>query len=159
MNLAQVLKHIESLEFDVRFSVISGFRTVLNGFKIDETVQALIQLLRENPDNQLAVLERLNILIPDYQSDYMHTHDIPVCAYLYALYEVNSLGALEVVVHQIIEKKEFFWARKMAIKILEELNITTQTEIVEFQNIVSNDIDNYQIIADSSSTYNVELSA
>jgi hypothetical protein len=120
MNLAQVLKHIESLEFDVRFSVISGFRTVLNGFKIDETVQALIQLLRENPDNQLAVLERLKALIPDYQADYMHTHDIPICAYLYALHEAENTDMFETIVPAIVSKKEFFWARQMAHKILSE---------------------------------------
>lgn len=88
----------------------------------------------------------------------MHTHDIPVCAYLYALDQVDSLGALEVVVHQILDKKEFFWARKMAIKILENLNSVTQTQILDFQNPMSTDEDNYQIISDSNST-NIELSA
>ena len=44
------------------------------------------------------------------------SHDIPVCAYLYALYQVESLGTLEVVINQIIMKKEFFWARQMAAK-------------------------------------------
>jgi len=159
MRLAQIIEHTESLEFDVRFSVLSGFRTVLSGFEIDETVQALITLLHDNPDNQLAVLERLKALIPDYQKDYMHPHDIPVCAYLYALNQVSSLGALEVVIPAIISKEEFFWSRKMAIKILENLNSITKTLTVNSQDTVSNDKDDYHFVANSSSTHNIKLSA
>ena len=120
MNLSQLIATMESFEFDSRFSVLSGFSSVLSAFQIDQTVQTLIQLLRENADNQAAILARLQALIPDYQKDYMHTHDIPVCAYLYTLHQVENTAMLESVIPAIVSKKEFFWARKMAAKILSE---------------------------------------
>lgn len=124
MTLNETMKYIATMKFQIQFSVLSGFSSVLSAFTIDETVQSLIYLLRENPDNQAVVLERLKTLVPDYQKDYMHTHDIPVCVYLYALDQVNSLGALETITPAIVSKKEFFWARQMAMKIMEKLTIT-----------------------------------
>ena len=49
MNLQQLINTIESFEFECEFTVLSGFSSILSAFQIDETVQALIELLKDNP--------------------------------------------------------------------------------------------------------------
>lgn len=159
MNLQNIIQYLSSTDFEIRYAILSGFSSVLNAFEIDETIQSLIQSLKDNPDNQMIILKRVEALIPDYQADFMHTHDIPVCAYLYALYQVKSLGTIEVVAYQIIEKKEFFWAREMTTKILGEQNSIIHTDIVVFQNLPSDSLYKKQVNIKTDSANNLPISA
>jgi len=114
MTMSELINQIESIQFEIRFSVLSGFKSVLSAMEIDETVGSLIQSLDGNAANQRTILERIQALIPDYKSGYMHPHDITVTAYLFALDKANGIETLNDVVDKIAELSEFWWARKLA---------------------------------------------
>jgi hypothetical protein len=120
MTLQEILSQIESIEFQANISSLSGFRTVLTAFSRTETLQQLLALLRDNPGNQQLVLDAIEAKLPDYQPDYAHPHDITVAALVYALVQVESSLDLIPVIELIASKKELFWARYMAQKIISE---------------------------------------
>ena len=153
MTVSELINDIESIQFEIRFSVLSGFQSVLSAMEIDETVSSLIQSLDGDADGQRTVLERIQALIPDYKSGYMHPHDITITAYLFALDKGNSLGTLMAIVDEIAALPEFWWARKLAQVIREsiaarltkniwyefDLGYPTPDTIIQFNTEVSTD--------------------
>jgi hypothetical protein len=120
MTLQESIETIESLDFQANYSVLSGFSTVLAAFAIDETLKKLVQLLVENPENQVAFLKHLEAILQVNDSEHLHPHDLSFAAYLYILEQISAPNILNQWVKTIQSIDDFWWARKMAEKISNE---------------------------------------
>ena len=123
MTLKELIEMIESQKFIVKFSVLSGFKTVIFGLENDEIVSKLIALLRDNVDNQQIIMERIEYLIPQNEAGYMHTHDISILVYTFALNETNNQILIDTITSKLRDVKGLYWARKLAEKIFHSAQI------------------------------------
>jgi hypothetical protein len=121
MNLLATFQTIESLEFSVRYAVTNSLSVLLLVWQEDETIQALIQILHENPKLEEAVIERLQTLIAtEFEAKTWHPQDMAASAYLYILEQLGNLEALEQGTKLVLSAKGFYWANKLAQKIVSE---------------------------------------
>jgi hypothetical protein len=128
MNLQAIIDDIESIEFNIKFSVLSGFTTVLSALEHEGLVQTLIQTIDGNSDKQAIITERIGVLLPQFKSGFLHPQDIPVTVYLFVLHKVNGLGTLASLVDKVVSIPEFWWARKMAEHIQANISSTIDTQ-------------------------------
>jgi hypothetical protein len=120
MKLQEIVEHIQSIEFQANFSVLSGFRSLVAAFAVDETLKALCTLLKGNLASQAIILQQIQKLLADYEEGHLHKHDIAVAAYLYVLEQVADLEALAQITKAVQSTDNFWWARKMADQISTE---------------------------------------
>jgi len=119
MKLHDLIEQIETLEFSLRLSVLSGFKSVLFTLENDETFQQLTTTLQESHENVDAVFQRLLKVLSNHdQSDYILFADEAVTAYLYALNQQDTELATQAA-EQISQTSGLFWARRLAKHILE----------------------------------------
>lgn len=113
--------YVESLEFSGRINVCSGLRCVVDSFREDKILQKIIMEMYDWR-NQLAVFERVQILLKDSGSDeYEHQHDAAMAAYLYVLNQCNlnqhNMALTVVCYNLILDVDRCFWARKIAMEL------------------------------------------
>jgi hypothetical protein len=119
MTLQEIIQKLESTEFQANISSLSGFRTVLTALDSIEIVQDLVDFLADKPADQKLAIDFIKVKLSDFEAGYAHPHDISITALLYALEKVESAVSLNIL-ETIRERKEFFWARYMAQKIISE---------------------------------------
>jgi hypothetical protein len=121
MTILKSFQTIESLSFSVQYGVTNSLQILLLAWNEDASIQELIQILRENPEQQSLLLERVQTLaMTEFESGAWHPQDIAVTAYLSILGQLDSLKALEEATKIVEATKGFFWARKLAQKIISE---------------------------------------
>lgn len=118
VNLTPYFEQIESLEFEIYISVISGYRIVLNALERHETVNQLIEAVRENPQAGQAVLDHLQEMLSSVGTPgHAFKYDGAIAAYLYVLSQTNV--DLAAAAEQIAQMPSLFWAAKLAKQTLE----------------------------------------
>jgi hypothetical protein len=121
MKLAELFQTIESLEFSVRYGVTNSLSVLRLVWQEDETIQALIQTLHENTQQEESVIERLKALIAtEFEAKTWHPQDMAASAYLYILEQLGNLESLEQGTKLVLSTKGFYWANKLAQKIVSE---------------------------------------
>lgn len=119
MSFQEIIRELESTEFQANISSVSGFRTVLTALSRLEIVQKLVDFLADSPANQQLVIEYIESRLPEYKAGSAHPHDITLIALLYALDKVESTLS-PTILETITSTKELFWARYMVQKIVSE---------------------------------------
>jgi hypothetical protein len=121
MSILERLQEIESLQFSVRYGVTNSLSVLLLIWQDDETVQEIIQYLRERPEQEATVIKRLQALASiEFESGTWHPQDMAASAYLYILEQFGNLEALEQGTKLVLSTKGFYWANKLAQKIVSE---------------------------------------
>ena len=111
---------IESRDFAAGIVIMSGFRILLVILEDSEIEQKLIADLRDSPENQEAVYQRILELLPaNEHPDYRSPHDPALTGYLYALRQVNPELALKAA-EAVRQKDDLFWAYRLAVHIAQE---------------------------------------
>jgi len=119
MKLDTLLEEIESLNFTIRLSILSGFNSVLATLERDETIKQFIAELALSSENMHQVFRRiLELLSQNPQPEYAHPLDENITGLLYALQKVDAQLAQEAA-EKVIETPNLFWARRLAKHILE----------------------------------------
>lgn len=119
MKLHDLFEQIETLEFSLYLSVLSGFKSVLLMLEHDETVQQLIGDLEHSAENRQQVFMRVLDVLSKYdQPEYVQFSDETLTAYLYALNQVDTNLAQQAA-ERILQTPNLWWARRLAKHILE----------------------------------------
>src|SRR5574341_879695 len=119
MKLSDLFEQIETLEFSLNLSVLSGFKSVLFTLERDETVQRLTTTLQNSPENVHQVFQRLLMVLSNRDhSDYILFSDEALTTYLYALHQVDIELANQAA-EQVSKASGLWWARRLANHILQ----------------------------------------
>ena len=116
MSFAKDFKTIESLDFIVQFSVLSGFTLLLRAFANDATVEALRSKMSAQPDACQSVANRINQVLT--KSD-VELYDESIAAYLFCLWKAD-LPIAHKASERILETGGLWWAVQLALHIIKE---------------------------------------
>ena len=125
MNLQEIFDQIESLQFEVKLGVLSGFSSFYAALQTDELVNALIGEAGNSFENKEILYRRfLDVLRTNDQPEYAHPHDAALAAYLLALKSVEpGLGLAAAI--QAKTTAQLWWTRKLAEQILAEVQTSS----------------------------------
>ena len=117
MELDSYFEEIETLSFQIQFSVLSGLSSVEYALSRDETVKGLLSLLEIESGLAEVVCRRIRVLLPLVPHETKLSYDESIVAYLYCLNKVDLLLA-----HRastlIWETEGLLWSRWKALKII-----------------------------------------
>ena len=122
MSFAKDFETIESLEFIVQFSVLSGFTLLLRAFANDATVEAMRSKMSAKPDTCQLVANRINQVLMKSDAE---LYDESIAAYLYCLWKVDT-GIALTASNKILEAGGQWWSVQLALHIIK----ATETEVV-----------------------------
>ena len=114
---------IESLEFQVQFSILSGFRSVREAMSEDKTLTQLIKHLDSQPRRVGEIQTRIDHLLDRIESFTDISIDESIAAYLFCLQRVDPFAALDAS-NRILETGGLWWSVQLALHVIE----TTETE-------------------------------
>lgn len=119
MSLDRFFQKIETIEFQVQYSIFSGFNLVLSAMAEDELLRHLMELLAQGDDKQYIrdVAERIELLLQEYDIDGDMPFDESVAAYLYCLWKVDPAAALEAS-ETVLDAGGQWWSVQLAMHIL-----------------------------------------
>src|SRR5258708_3076020 len=124
-------KQIESVEFAVNFSVINSLKIYLMALEENAILRQLIENLQKHPDNIQRVTERLVLVLnSEHNAEFMHPQDEAISAYLYVLSQSDRAVAV-VASRQILALQNMWWAKKLAVLVLEGAKPTVEFTIYE----------------------------
>ena len=121
MKLLQLFRQIESVEFEVIFTVIENPRVFMRALEENDTLAALIANMQKRPAGKVKVLNRL-LSLASTQSDiqYQHQHDIALTAYLFVLSVVDyPMAYITATLLKLLPN--VWWAGRLANKIIESM--------------------------------------
>ncbi len=114
MSIAKDFEAIESLEFIVQFSVLSGFNLLLRALADDAIVEALRLKLNGQPDACQLVSNRINQVLK--KSD-VELYDESIAAYLFCLSKVD-LPIAHKASKRILDAGSLWWSVQLALHII-----------------------------------------
>lgn len=121
MSLNRFFQEIETIEFQVQYSICSGFNLVLSAMSEDELLRQLMDRLAQGDDKQHVrrVAERIKLLLQEYDIDGDMPIDESIAAYLYCLWKVDTATALEAS-KRILDAGGQWWSVQLAMHILQQ---------------------------------------
>jgi hypothetical protein len=106
--------YLESVEFDAKMQVLSGFKTFYSALENNEVIAGLVQALAGSEALQQQLFNRLvELSNVEFDQNYAHPHDVPIAAYLYALEQVNP----ELVSPLLVTLEQYWlmpWTKRLA---------------------------------------------
>ena len=114
MSLDKYFEVIESLEFQVQFSILSGFRSVRESMSEDPILKSLILNMVENSQTSIAVFERIEHILRKVETGADMPYDESVAAYLYSLSRVDLAIAVEAS-DRILSTGGLWWSVQLAL--------------------------------------------
>ena len=95
MSLDSYFTKIETLEFQVQYSVLSGLQSVTTAMSEDPLVQGVIQVLNSEPGARKTIRERIEFLLRQAEDDALQSYDESIAAYLFCLWKVDLSAAFD----------------------------------------------------------------
>ena len=125
MSLLDLQNYIESVEYDAKMSVFSGFNSFLSAVQEEPIIHHLITILSEDDSARQAVFQHFLYLLP-LNSDlgYAHPYDIALSSYLYALEQTDTALASEAA-KAVVQRKDLSWSRRLAQTIQENHKVNS----------------------------------
>jgi hypothetical protein len=123
---SELFAEIERPAFSVRLNVVSGYKQFLRALTASPEVQTLLEQI-QTPENDRGLILRVESLV-NSPSDpkFEHPKDAAVAAYLWVLTMTDPSSA-ELIASLILESPGFWWAQKMACKVLDVGHAKTET--------------------------------
>ena len=121
MSLTRFFQEIETIEFQVQYSIFSGFNLVLSAMSDDDLLRQLIRVLGQAGDKPYIkdVAARIQLLHQEYEFGISMPIDESIAAYLYCLSKVDPATALEAS-RSILEAGGQWWSVQLALHILKQ---------------------------------------
>ena len=113
MSLQRYFDEIESLQFQIKFSVVGGFEILKLVMERNPTICRLIATLRTDRKAAKRVFERITLLLSKVDSETELSYDESIAAYLHSLAEVNSMIAYRASL-KIIRHGGLWWSVQLA---------------------------------------------
>lgn len=112
------LEKIESLSFEIQYTVHSGFSSVYHWMEHDPVVQEAISQVKQSPDFAPILFDRFSRLL-NGESRLGDASDwyIAALAYLYILGHIDQPSLAQMAVIKALAVADDFWLRRMAQKI------------------------------------------
>lgn len=132
MELRKYFDTIESLEFQVQFSILSGFRSVREAMSEDETLQQLIKQLNAQSSRVSELQVRINYLIGRSESATDSSVDESIAAYLFCLFKVD-LAAASDASDCILDSGGLWWSVQYALYVKKYIAQITESVQVSFE--------------------------
>lgn len=132
MELHKYFDTIESLEFQVQFSILSGFRSVRKAMAEDETIRQLIKQLNGQSSKVSELQERIDYLIDRSESATDISVDESIAAYLCCLSKVD-LAAASDASDRILKAGGLWWSVQYALYVKNYVTLITDSIQVSFQ--------------------------
>ncbi|MDE2855263.1 MAG: hypothetical protein OXN88_13910 [Chloroflexota bacterium] len=120
MKQNEYFEEMETIEFQVQFSVLSGFQSLLRAYSRDPTVMRLIADLLDDQGQTHKICERITYLINVADPRYF---DESIAAYLFCLSKVDLPMAHEAS-ERILKTGGLWWSVQLALYVIK----TTETE-------------------------------
>ncbi len=126
MPMDKYFSEIETIEFQVQYSIFSGFNLVLSAMSEDTTLAQLIgEMVDDEGQNKVAALyERIEYLLGNCMMDTEMSYDESVAAYLYCLTKAD-FSIAEKASQRILETGGLWWSVQLALHVIE----TVDTEV------------------------------
>ena len=118
MKLDDYFEEIESLAFQIQFSVLSGLSVVEFALSRDKTVSDLLALLRQEKHLAAGLYRRIRYLLPQVGHESNLSYDESIVAYLYCLNKTDLLWAYRAS-RLIWDTEGLLWSRWLALKIIQ----------------------------------------
>ncbi len=118
MILDKYFQEIESLEFQIQLSVLSGIEVLQFALARHATVKGLVAELEKHPCLSDCVYDRIKELLPKAATETDLSYDESIVTYLYCLNETNSLLAHRVST-LIWDTEGLLWSGWLAFQIIE----------------------------------------
>ena len=113
MTLNEYMSKIESLEFQIQFSVVGGLRILRLAMSQNPTLVSLIDELRDNSSYAKRVFERIALLLRKVENETRLSLDESIAAYLFCLAEVDPVIAYRASL-RILEYGGLWWSVQLA---------------------------------------------
>ena len=128
MTIAALFSQIESSIFHARLGVVSTPRAFDSALFSIAEVQALTTLVNE-PGKEELLFNRIGVLLadPEDNANFVHPHDMPIAVYLRILDVLSSDFAL-IAAERLAQKKNLWWTRAMALRVLSEPKSRSATQ-------------------------------
>jgi hypothetical protein len=117
MSRSDLQSYLESVEFDAKMQVFSGFKTFYSALENNEVIAGLVQALARSEALQQQLFNRLvELANVEFDQNYAHPHDVPIATYLYALEKVNPE-----LVSQVLETLSRYWLMPWTKRLAEHI--------------------------------------
>ena len=138
MILDKYFEDIESLAFQIQFSVLSGLSIVEFALSNNGTVNDLLDLIKNDTDLAERLYFRIRFLLPRVSQQTNLSYDESIVAYLYCLHKTDLLFAYRAsALIWITETEGLLWSRWLAFKIMEFVHQVEESLDVSSENGVS----------------------
>ena len=119
MTLEDYFEEIESLQFQIQFSVLSGMNILLRALSQHSTVSGLVTFAENHPDYAQQIFNRIHYLLPIAETETKLSYDESVVTYLYCLSQLNLSLAQRASI-QILQDKRLWWSTQLAQQLIKE---------------------------------------
>ena len=113
MSLCKYVKEIESLEFQIQFSVIGGMEILLLAMQRHPTLVSLRSEVAEKKDIEDAVFNRIVLLLGMIESETQLSLDESIAAYLFCLFKEKPISAYRAS-WRILDYGGLWWSVQLA---------------------------------------------
>lgn len=131
MKPSDFYEEIESLDFQSRFMIFSGFKLVRNALSRDLAIASLINEARLNPSYIDSIGKRILFLSADNKDRPGATYDIAVAAYLYCLYQVDQHFASRMSDY-VLQMGKLWWSVDLALHIKKNMEMFADSSQLNF---------------------------
>ena len=125
------LQEIESLEFQIQFVVVGGFRLLLSIISELEVVKGLLRELAQDREKAHVIYQRIIHILPKVAKDKELSYDGSIVVYLYCLSE-RDLSLAFLASMEILNTKGLFWSRRMARAVSKYYRARQIADSIEF---------------------------
>ena len=129
--LESYLRAIESIEFQIQFAVVSGFRLLLSIISDLKIVKGLLRELAHDNEKAQVIYERIIHILPKVAKDKELSYDGSIVVYLYCLSE-RDLSLAYLASMEILNTEGLFWSRRMARAVSKYYLARQITDSIEF---------------------------
>lgn len=113
MSLNRYFNEIESLQFQIQFSVVGGLKILRLAMERHATIVDLVSELKNNPRETKRAFERIGLLLRKVKTETKLSYDESIAAYLFCLASVDPLIAYRASL-RIIEHGGLWWSVQLA---------------------------------------------
>ncbi|MCY4071749.1 MAG: hypothetical protein OXG60_10650 [Chloroflexi bacterium] len=113
MSLCKYVKEIESLRFQIQFSVVGGMEILQLAMEQQPTLVALRSEISKNAQSADAVFERIVVLLTKVETETQLSYDESIAAYLFCLFKEKPISAYRAS-WRIIEHGGLWWSVQLA---------------------------------------------
>ena len=132
MTIGDFYKEIESVSFQSRFMIFSGFKLVRSAMSRDKTIASLINEVRLNPPYIGCIGKRILFLSAENKDRPGATFDIAIAAYLYSLYMTDQHYAKRMS-EFVLQMSKLWWSVDLALHITKNMEMFADLRMSNFK--------------------------